>query len=88
MEHHPSYYNTVFIGKENKLWKTLDGGITYTLINSFGTATANLIHQIEISRSNPNVMYVAQTNPAQSTSTLWKTSNAGSTWNSVTQPLD
>ena len=87
MEHHPSYYNTIFIGKENKLWKTLDGGITYTLINSFGTATANLIHQIEISRSNPNVMYVAQTNPAQSTSTLWKTSNAGSTWNSVTQPL-
>jgi len=87
MEHHPSFYNTAFIGKENKLWKTLDGGTTYTLINAFGTATSNPVYQIEISRSNPNIMYVAQTNPGQSISNLWKTTNGGSTWNSVTQPI-
>lgn len=86
MEFHPNCYNIAFIGKENKLWKTTDGGASYSLLYTFGTATNNQIKYIEISSSNPNVMYVNQQPNSGNTGTLWKTTDGGLSWSTVAIP--
>jgi photosystem II stability/assembly factor-like uncharacterized protein len=86
LEFHPNLYNTNFAGYLNKLWKSGDDGATYTVIATFGTSTLATVTHIEISRSNPNVMYVAQTPSVGTTGTLWKTTNGGLTWASLPIP--
>jgi photosystem II stability/assembly factor-like uncharacterized protein len=86
MEFHPNCYNIAFIGKENKLWKTVDGGASYTLLKEFGTTIANEVKYIEISSSNTNVMYVSQQPNSGNTGTLWKSTDGGITWVAQTIP--
>lgn len=86
MEFHPNCYNIAFIGKENKLWKTEDGGGSYSIVETFGSNVNNVINYIEISSSNPDVMYVTQRPASGSTGTLWKTTNGGILWSPVTIP--
>jgi hypothetical protein len=86
MEFHPDCYTIAFIGKDNKLWKTTDGGGSYSLVHTFGTSTNNFVNHIEISSSNPDVMYVHQRPSSGSTGTLWKTIDGGVSWNSLTLP--
>ncbi|MEI6853495.1 MAG: PKD domain-containing protein, partial [Bacteroidota bacterium] len=82
----PSCYNIGFLGKDNKLWKTTDGGASFSLLKTFGTNTNNQVKYIQISRSNSQVMYVNQQPQSGSTGTLWKTIDGGTTWTSVTIP--
>jgi photosystem II stability/assembly factor-like uncharacterized protein len=57
---HPACWNIVFLGKDNILWKSTDGGTSFTAWSTFpGTAT-NTLYDIEIARANPQVMYVSQ----------------------------
>jgi photosystem II stability/assembly factor-like uncharacterized protein len=86
MEFHPDCYTIAFIGKDNKLWKTTDGGGSYSLVHTFGTSANNFVNHIEISSSNPDVMYVHQRPSSGSTGTLWKTIDGGVSWNTVTLP--
>jgi photosystem II stability/assembly factor-like uncharacterized protein len=86
MEFHPDCYTIAFIGKDNKLWKTTDGGGSYSLLHTFGAAANNFVNHIEISSSNPDVMYVHQRPSSGSTGTLWKTIDGGVSWNTVTLP--
>lgn len=55
MEFHPSCYNHVYLGNENQLFKSLDGGAGYTAVYTAPTNTKVL--GIEISRSNPETIY-------------------------------
>lgn len=86
MEFHPNCYNMAYLGKENKLWKTQDGGASYNLVHTFGTSVNNQIKYIEISSSNPNVIYLNQQPNVGNTGTLWKSTNGGQSWNTVTIP--
>lgn len=86
MEFHPNCYNIAIIGNENKLWKTSDGGASYVLMHTFGTSSLNQVKYIEISSSNPEVIYVTQQPNSGNTGTLWKTTNGGSTWSTVPLP--
>ena len=86
MEFLPSCYNIVFLGNENKLWKSADGGASYNLVKAFGTNVNNQVKYIEISRSNSQVMYLNQQPQSGSVGTIWKTINGGSTWTSFTIP--
>lgn len=86
MEFHPNCYSVAFLGKDNKLWKTTDGGGSYNLVKEFGAITNSLIHYIEISSTNPDVMYVTQRPPSGSSGYIWKTLDGGATWNSLTLP--
>ncbi len=83
----PSCYNIGFLGKDNKLWKTTDGGASYSLLKTFGTSTVNQVKYIEVSRSNPQVMYVNQQPQSGNVGTLWKTTDGGLNWTSVTIPV-
>jgi photosystem II stability/assembly factor-like uncharacterized protein len=86
MEFHPNCYSIAFIGKDHKLWKTTDGGGSYSLVNTFGTSANVFVNQIEISSSNPDVMYVHQRPSSGSLGYLWKTTNGGFLWDPVTLP--
>jgi photosystem II stability/assembly factor-like uncharacterized protein len=86
LEFHPNCYNTAWLGNENKLWRTDDGGGSFNLVNAFGTNVNNQIKYIEVSSSDPDVMYLNQQPASGSTGTLWKTVNGGQSWNALTIP--
>ncbi|RYD91468.1 MAG: hypothetical protein EOP50_14240, partial [Sphingobacteriales bacterium] len=52
----------------------------------FGTNINNQIKYIEISRSNPQVMYLNQQLQSGGNGNLWKTTDGGQTWATITKP--
>ncbi len=86
LEFHPNCYSIAFLGKENKLWKTDDGGGAFNLVKEFGTAPTNIITYIEISSENPDVMYVCQRPSSGSVGYLWKTATGGILWDQLPIP--
>ncbi len=86
MEFHPNCYNIAFIGKENSLWKTSDGGSSFNLVKEFGTNVNEQVKYIEISSSNPDVIYLNQQLESGNIGKLWKSIDAGQTWNLLTIP--
>ena len=55
IEYDPRYANHFYLGKDSKIWKTSDGGNTFSIFKDFGLNGKVL--EIEISRSNNDVMY-------------------------------
>lgn len=86
LEFHPHCYNIAYSGKDNVLWKTEDGGVTFTSLYTFGVSTGNRIGQIEIGSNDPDVMYVHQMPASGSSGILWKTTDGGTIWSPVSMP--
>jgi len=86
MEFHPHCYNIAYLGKDNKLWKTSDGGSSYFLVHEFGTNTNHQIKYIEISSNNPDIMYLNQQPNSGTLGRLWKTTDGGVSWTQLTIP--
>lgn len=86
LEFHPNCYNIAYLGREHKLWKTTDGGGNFSLVDSFGTDPNSQIKYIEISRSNPDVIYISQQPSSGNSGVIWKTTDAGQTWNQTLMP--
>ncbi|HEY3704687.1 MAG TPA: sialidase family protein [Terracidiphilus sp.] len=66
-----------------------DGGATWVLTTAAGAFTRNVIGQIAIDPTNPDVAYAAvggypQNGQESANTGIWKTTNAGSTWTNVT----
>ena len=80
----PRYWNTLYLGKENKLWKSSNGGYSFTVLKKFGEESNDFVMDIEVSRNDPNTILVIQRN--NSSGKLWKTTDAGKTWSEVTLP--
>lgn len=80
----PRSWNTLYLGKENKVWKSEDGGTSFNEIGAFGSVTGDIVLGIEISRNNPDVIYAVQ--KIQWCAKLWKTTDAGATWSEVAIP--
>lgn len=74
----PRCWNIVYIGYENKIWKSTDGGTSYTALHSFPGNADNQVYDIEVSRSNPEVIYCSQWDGVDDS--MWKTTNGGQTW--------
>ena len=72
-------YGHIFIGRENKIWKSEDNGNTFELLSEFGTDTGAPIQQFEISRINPDVMYAYQRTSFYG-AVLWSTVDGGVSW--------
>lgn len=85
LEFHPYCYNVIYVGRENKLWRSDNGGQAFFLVKAFGEDPDSPLLHFEISRSNPDVIYVYQ-RTSFAGATLWKTSNGGATWASKTFP--
>lgn len=86
MEFHPNCYSIAYIGRENTLFKTTDAGASFNALFSFGNSVNDQVKYIEISSSNPNVIYLNQQPASGNTGKLWKSIDAGQTWALVTIP--
>jgi photosystem II stability/assembly factor-like uncharacterized protein len=79
----PRYANTYYIGNGDKLWKTTDNGASFTAIFTYGNPDAKVQH-IEVSRSDPNVIYITIQQPGDGR--LWKTTDGGANWTPCNDP--
>ncbi len=73
----PTTASTVYIGKQD-LFKSTNYGSGWTKISSWGGST---LRSIAVAPSNSNVIYTA------TTSTLYKTTNGGTSWSTITGTL-
>ncbi len=79
----PRCWNIVYLGNQNKLWKSTDGGTSYTALHTFPGTVDNAVYDIEVSRSNPYVIYCSQWDGTDDA--MWKTSNGGQSWTQLTK---
>ena len=87
MEFHPACYNEVYVGRDNKLWKSDDGGASFNLLYTFPGAASAEVRYFEITRTNPNVIYVSQAASVWSgNGRLWKSEDAGVTFSELSLP--
>ncbi|MFL0081121.1 VPS10 domain-containing protein [Tenacibaculum maritimum] len=80
----PRWWNNVYLGSENKLWKSEDYGKNYELLKEFGIA-GNTVRGIEISRANPAIMFVNL--HVGASVKLYKTVDSGVTWEELNLPI-
>lgn len=53
MVFHPNYYELIYLGEGNAIWKSSDMGITFEMLHDFG----DRIRFLQISQHDPNVLY-------------------------------
>lgn len=73
----PDNPNSIYVGMIN-LWKSLDGGDTFTKLTNFGGSTK--LVNVAIAPSDTNVIYIS------TTSKLWRSTNNGNSWTEVSRP--
>lgn len=71
MVFHPNYYNTIFLGEGNSFWKSTDGGVIFDLIHDFN----DRVRYLQISYSNPDVLYADVVNKG-----LHQSTDGGMNW--------
>ncbi len=78
----PRCYNTVWIGSGRTLWRSTNGGAKYDSVFSAGDSITQ-VQSIEIARSNPNVMYITVHETNHYDARVWRSSNAGKSWDTL-----
>lgn len=84
LEFDPNCYGHIWLGRDNKLYKSEDNGNSFQVIREFGEAD-DPVHNIEISRADNDVMYVYQRTTFYG-AILWVTRDGGETWEQKTFP--
>jgi PKD repeat protein len=87
MKFDPTCYSIAWIGNENKLYKSTDGGGSYNLVHAFGSNVNAKLSYFEICASNTKVMYVVQRPASGNIGFLWKTIDGGTNWTQLTIPV-
>ena len=72
----PRYANVIYVGKDSAIWKSENYGQSYSVLKHFGTR----VWRFDISRSNPDVIYLCTRNGLQ------KTADGGKTWSALSLP--
>ena len=85
-EFQPNCYTIGYLGKDHKLWKTTNGGVSFNLLYTFGNAAADQVKYIEVGSQNPNIIYLNQQPETGNQGKLWKSIDGGITWNQLTLP--
>jgi photosystem II stability/assembly factor-like uncharacterized protein len=78
MEWHPNCWNIVYLGKDDKLWRSTDGGTTFTVLYDFPGGDNRRVYDIEIYRNDPNRIYVSQFNGTDDV--VHRSYDGGLTW--------
>jgi photosystem II stability/assembly factor-like uncharacterized protein len=85
-EFQPNCYTIGYLGKDHKLWKTTNGGVSFNLLYTFGNAAADQVKYIEVGSQNPNIIYLNQQPETGNQGKLWKSIDGGITWSQLTLP--
>lgn len=75
---HPQCWGIVLLGKDNKLWKSTDGGGSFSVLHTFPGTADNTVFDIEIARSNPQVIYCSQWDGTDDA--IWRSADGGLSW--------
>jgi len=82
----PRYADHMYVGLNNSVYKSTNGGINFEVIYSF---PGGIIFEMEISRSNPNVIYavILPTGGYWDPCEIWKSIDGGVSWSkTITDP--
>lgn len=79
----PRCWNIVYIGHDNKIWKSTDGGTSYNALYTFPGTTDNTVFDIEVSRANPEVIYCSQWDGTDDA--MWRSADGGHSWTQLTK---
>lgn len=80
VEWDPRCSSILYLGKDNKFYKSTNNGASFTALFTATDAGAKIM-QFEISRNNPNVMYVVQRD--NTSGKIWKSTNGGNNWSAL-----
>ncbi len=80
MEFDPRCFNWYYIGNDSTLWLSKNNGSSFEFIHHFD----NKVTSVEVSWSNPDVIYVATWESWWGAKKIWKTDNAGLNWTEIT----
>jgi len=98
LERHPTIANTLYgamgwpfggsTASANGVYKSTDGGVTWTLLAGPPTGTSAGRYELSICKGTPSVVYAVCTVPPGTSSAylmkgVWKTTNGGSTWTQI-----
>lgn len=81
----PYYWNVAYLGKDNQLYKSTDGGSSFGPVYTFTSNSNDDVLWIEQGQSNPNVFYVQVL--VNNLSRLYKSTDGGITFNQLILPL-
>lgn len=81
---HPQCWNKVYTGTNNNLMISEDGGSSFAILHAFPGSPDHAVYEIEISRANPNVMYVSQWNGSDDA--IWRSEDGGILWTACIFP--
>ena len=79
------YWNVAYMGKDNQLMRSVDGGGSFMPLATFTNSTNNKVLWIEQSFSNPEVMYIQVV--VNNVSKLMRTSDGGNSWSFLNLPV-
>ena len=83
IEFHPAYAGHMYLGNGNGFWKSTTGGTGFTLLHEFGYGY--YVTEIEISRSNPEVIYAAVvTSGYYGKTKIYRSEDGGYNWEAAT----
>jgi photosystem II stability/assembly factor-like uncharacterized protein len=87
MSFDPRCSGTVYIGNGNGLWKSLDAGASYAIVQRFvlGADSTAAVEHVQIPRCNPSVIYASQRSNRLWDGAIWRSSDAGATWTRCAQ---
>ena len=77
---HPNLVNTAFVGSGTSIWRTDDNGAGFTEVHNF----AEDVTSIEVSFTDPNVMYACTYPDWWGVKKVWRSTDGGSTWTDIT----
>ena len=82
MEWDPRNNKHIFLGRGTNLLKTEDNGMTYDIVHAFPHRVMN----IELSRANPDYMYLATYESWWGAKKIWRSTDGGLSWTDITPP--
>ncbi len=76
VEFDPRYAQHLYLGKENKLYKSTNEGLNYEALNNWGLNS--IVYELEVCRQNPERLYtVVRTNGS---ARMYASTNGGTDW--------
>jgi photosystem II stability/assembly factor-like uncharacterized protein len=82
----PSNTNFIYAGSGVKLYRTNDGGLTWTDITAGLPVATNYLTDLAVHDSNPNIVYVTFSGYVEGQK-VYKTDDAGSNWTNISGTL-